>query len=284
MHRIGFNLLPWSATVSEALYPHIERIRDIGYDGIEYSMGAQDAAAYRGLGAFLADLDMACTSCLALEPEHNPASSDAAVRQQGLEKICWAIDRAVDTGAGVICGPFHSAFAWFTKAAPTPDEAKWSAEVLRQAGEYAEQAGVMLALEALNRFECYLCNTMQQLVELTEMVDHPFVQVMFDTHHSNIEEKSFAGAIRTAAPHLAHVHISENDRGTPGDGIVAWKEVFETLAEVGYEGWFTIESFTRADPDFANAINVWRSFSEPWDIAEQGYAFIKRQLRETAVG
>ena len=99
MHRIGFNLLPWSATVSEALYPHIERIRDIGYDGIEYSMGAQDAAAYRGLGAFLADLDMACTSCLALEPEHNPASSDAAVRQQGLEKICWAIDRAVDTGA-----------------------------------------------------------------------------------------------------------------------------------------------------------------------------------------
>ena len=52
MHRIGFNLLPWSATVSEALYPHIERIRDIGYDGIEYSMGAQDAEAYRGLGAF----------------------------------------------------------------------------------------------------------------------------------------------------------------------------------------------------------------------------------------
>ena len=284
MHRIGFNLLPWSATVSEALYSHIERIREIGYDGIECSMGAQDARAYRRLGAFLADLDMASTVCLALGPEHNPASSDVAVRHKGLEKIRWAIDRAADTGAEVICGPFHSAFAWFTRAAPTTDEVCWSADVLREAGEYAEQAGIPLALEALNRFECYLCNTMQQLVELTRRVDHPFVQVMFDTHHANIEEKSFAGAIRTAAPHLVHVHISENDRGTPGDGIVAWREVFETLSEVGYEGWLTIESFTRSDPDFANAINVWRSFSEPWDIAEQGYAFIRRQLRETAGG
>ena len=45
------------------------------------------------------------------------------------------------------------------------------------AGEYAAQAGITLALEALNRFECYLCNTMEQLQRLVKASDHPNVKV-----------------------------------------------------------------------------------------------------------
>ena len=90
-----------------------------------------------------------------------------------------------------------------------------------------------------------------------------------------MEEKRFPDAIRAIAPLLAHVHISENDRGTPGDGHIPWDDTFRTLAEVGYSGWMTIEAFTRNDVDFANSINVWREYSEPWAIAEKGYAFIR---------
>ncbi len=75
---------------------------------------------------------------------------------------------------------------------------------------------------------------------------------------------------------LAHVHISENDRGTPGDGHVCWDETFSALAKIKYKGWLTIEAFSRSDPEFANAINVWREYSKPWDIAENGYKFIKQ--------
>jgi D-psicose/D-tagatose/L-ribulose 3-epimerase len=144
------------------------------------------------------------------------------------------------------------------------------------AGEYAAQADVVLTLEALNRFECYLCNTMDQLSGLINSVAHPNVKAMFDTHHANIEEKKIGEAIRKIAPLLAHVHISENDRGTPGDGHIPWDETFSTLAAVKFNGWLTIEAFTRNDPNFANAINVWREYSKPWDMAEQGLAFIKQ--------
>jgi D-psicose/D-tagatose/L-ribulose 3-epimerase len=48
-------------------------------------------------------------------------------------------------------------------------------------------------------------------------INHPNEKAMFDTHHGNIEEKNFNKAISTIAPLLAHVHISENDRETPGD-------------------------------------------------------------------
>ena len=146
------------------------------------------------------------------------------------------------------------------------------------------QAGITLALEAVNRFECYICNTMEQLARLVNLVAHPNVKAMYDTHHANIEEKKYGDAIRTISPVLAHVHISENDRGTPGDGHVQWAENFSALAEIDYKGWLTIEAFSRSDPDFANAINVWREYSKPWDIAINGLSFIKQQCQQQGLG
>src|SRR5690606_15035291 len=56
---------------------------------------------------------------------------------------------------------------------------------------------------------------------------------------------------------------------------INFDEVFATLAEINYKGWLTIEAFSRNDPDFANAIGVWREFNQPWSIAEDGVAIIK---------
>jgi D-psicose/D-tagatose/L-ribulose 3-epimerase len=61
---------------------------------------------------------------------------------------------------------------------------------------------------------------------------------------------------------------------------VPWDEVFSTLAGVKYNGWLTIEGFTRNDPDFANAINVWREFAKPWDMAEHGLDFIRKMSQK----
>jgi D-psicose/D-tagatose/L-ribulose 3-epimerase len=71
------------------------------------------------------------------------------------------------------------------------------------------------------------------------------------------------------------VHISENDRGTPGEGHIQFDDTFSTLKKIDYSGYLTIEAFSRNDPDFANAIGVWREYNAPWDIAENGYKFIK---------
>ena len=64
-------------------------------------------------------------------------------------------------------------------------------------------------------------------------------------------------------PHLAqinHVHVSENDRGTPGKGHVPLAMTFAALKEGGYDGWLTIEAFGRALPALAAATRVWRDF------------------------
>jgi len=282
MPKLGFNLLVWTAAVSDEHFPIVDRLKKIGYDGIEICNGHQDPAAYRRLGAHLRNVGMEITCVTVLGADANPVSPDAAVRAKALDGLKWNIDRTVDAGSKLLCGPIHSAFATFSRAEPKEEEYQRSAEVLRAAGDYAQQAGVTLALEALNRFECYLCNTMGQLRQLVELTNHPHVKAMFDTHHANIEEKHQADAIRTIAPHLAHVHLSENDRGTPGSGHINFADALTTLSRVGYDGWMTIEAFSRADPGFANAINVWREFSPAWDIAEGGHAYLRREI--TAAG
>ena len=275
MNKIGFNMLVWNAVASRELFPNIERLKEIGFDGIEFSMGNRDPSAYIEIGKLLNDLDMQATAVNAPTAEANPASPDAAVRQAAIDRHKADIDMASSAGAKVLCGPLHSAFAQFTNKPPSEDEYQYSADTLQAIGEYAQQAGMVIAVEALNRFECYLCNTMQQLKKLLTMVNHPAVKAIFDTHHANIEEKSFKDAIKHIGPFLAHVHVSENDRGTPGKGHIPFDEIFAELKSVGYDGWLTIESFSRNDVEFANAINVWREFSDPWEIAEQGYQFIR---------
>ncbi|MEZ0486939.1 sugar phosphate isomerase/epimerase family protein [Fibrella aquatica] len=272
---IGFNVLAWTAVMSEKLNPITERLKTIGYDGIECFIDNGDVASYRRFGDHLTQLGLQSTCVTVASPDTNPASDSPIIRAQAVDFLKGAIDRAQAMNATVICGPIHSAFATFSRREPQPDEYAYSAEVLHAVGDYAKQAGIVLAVEALNRFECYLCNTMGQLTYLIEKADHPSVQAMFDTHHANIEEKRFPDAIRTVAPVLAHVHISENDRGTPGDGHIPWDDTFRTLAEVGFNRWMTIEAFTRNDIDFANSINVWREYNDPWAIAEDGLHFIK---------
>ncbi len=55
--KIGFNVLAWSAVVSEDLNPIADRLKEIGYDGVECFVGAaDDPAAYQAFGKHVADL------------------------------------------------------------------------------------------------------------------------------------------------------------------------------------------------------------------------------------
>jgi D-psicose/D-tagatose/L-ribulose 3-epimerase len=280
MNKIGFNVLAWSAVMSDEIIPIVERLKEIGYDGVEFFIGSPDKAAYKRIGEHCRNLGLEVTTVSVVGKEENPISDSAAIRAKGLERLKWTIDRAYDLQAKILCGPLHSAHAVFAQHAPEDREYGWGAEILHAAGEYAAQADVTFGLEALNRFESYLCNTMDQLSRLVRAADHPNVRAMFDTHHANIEEKKFTQAIQTIAPLLVHVHISENDRGTPGDGHINFDEAFSALAQINYKGSLTIEAFSRNDPDFANSIGVWREYSKPWDIAEKGLRLIKEMVEK----
>ncbi len=121
---------------------------------------------------------------------------------------------------------------------------------MRAVAEHAGKVGVMLGLEPLNRFEVYFLNAHADAAKFCREVNHPNCRMMYDTFHSNIEEKSIPAAFHAIKDMLCHIHISENDRSTPGHGNVRWKENFDAIRDIGYDGWLVIEAFGLALPNW----------------------------------
>jgi len=188
------------------------------------------------------------------------------------------LDCCQAAGCTMLVGPYHSALGEFSGKGPTPDEWKWGVDSMRQVAEHAGKVGVMLGVEYLNRFECYFLNSAADLVRFCREVNHPNCRMIYDTFHANIEEKNIPQAIRACAEYTVHVHISENDRGTPGQGHVHWDETFDTLKATGYNGWLMVEAFGLALPELAAATKIWRRMYESEEqLARDALAFMKAQ-------
>jgi D-psicose/D-tagatose/L-ribulose 3-epimerase len=259
--KVGFNLLLWTTHVTDKHVPILKDLKKAGYDGVEIPMFEGTPDHYARLGETLDKLGLERTSVAILgSPDANSLSPDAASRAKAVDHIKWVIDCSHALGAPIAGGPLHSTIGYFSGAAPTTAERKRGIAFHRKAGDYAAKKDVKIAVEALNRFECYFLNTMAQLNDYLDEVDHPAIKGMYDTFHANIEEADPIKAIRTISPNMIHFHVSENDRGTPGKGHVPWAETYKALKKVKYDGWLTIEAFGRSLPAIAAATKVWRDF------------------------
>jgi len=272
--KLGMNMLLWTTAIGEHHYPVFRDLKDCGFDGVEIPIAPDDD--YAAMGRLLDDIGLERTTVFAVDEDANPVSPAAAIRQAAVDALKTAIDKTHALGAHRVVGPFHSAYKTFTGVGPTDDERKWSAEVLHAASEIAAEADVLLCVEPLNRFECYLMNTVADARAVTDMVHHPNCGVLYDTHHMHIEEKNVSDAIARCGSAINHVHVSESDRGTPGSGQVAWAESMRALHDVGYDDWLVIESFSRMDADFAGAIHIWRDFDPSDDVWRIGHEFIRK--------
>jgi D-psicose/D-tagatose/L-ribulose 3-epimerase len=119
---------------------------------------------------------------------------------------------------------------------------------------------------------------MEAAARLVEAVGLPNYGILYDTFHANIEEKDPVGVIAPRIGHINHVHLSENDRGTPGKGHIPWGPTLTALRGAGYDGWYVIEAFGRALPEIAAATRVWRDFFPSEDeVVQSGHDFLRRQ-------
>jgi D-psicose/D-tagatose/L-ribulose 3-epimerase len=273
--KYGINLYLWADDMHDGLMPVLETLKRIGYDGIEVPIFDLDQAKWKMWAKRLDDIGLGRTANTVIAPEHNPVSEDRAIRQAAYQHMQAVVDCCATVGSSILCGPHQVALGVFTGRGATDDEWKRSVEHLRRVAEYAAGSGVVLAEEVVNRFELYHLNTLDQGIRLIDEVGHPNCRLHLDTFHAHIEEKNTADAIRRAGDRIAHVHISENDRGVPGTGSVAWDAMFDALRDIGYDGWLTVEAFGNFLPNLAAATKIWRPLFESEEkLAVEAYAFL----------
>jgi D-psicose/D-tagatose/L-ribulose 3-epimerase len=279
--RLGLNLFLWSGQATEALFPVLEKVKKWGFDGVEFPLFHTDEEVYRRLRGKLDELGLGCTGCTVAMPDKNPIGDTESVRQAGVAHLKDMLRMCNILGADVLCGPLCAPVGGLKGRGRTADEWRWAVESMRQVGPYAEEMGVTAAVEYLNRFEMYFVNIAADLKRLVAEVDHPRIRMMFDTFHANIEEKDTYKACKGCGKFLAHVHISESDRGVPGTGQVDWSGAFKAVKELKYSGWLTIESFGQTVPEIAAAAAIWRPlFKSSEEVARKGIQFIRTMLKK----
>ncbi|AQG78857.1 sugar phosphate isomerase/epimerase family protein [Spirosoma montaniterrae] len=282
MNKLGMNLFVWTMTMDEDLSDTLAFLKTSGFDFVEMPVNnPDDLAKWQRIGQQCTDLGLGVQTCTICGPEHSLISPDETVRRAGIDYLKGVVDCSAASGSRILMGPLFAGFKTFTGRPATAQEWAWSVAGMREVAERAQTQGVTLAIESLNRFEIYLLTCADDVRRYVEAVDHPNCRAAFDTFHANMEEKKIADAIRTLAPYLVHVQISENDRSTPGQGHINFDEVFATLDEVGYTGPIAIEAFGPNPPELAAATHIFRPmFFSPEQLAVEGLRFIKDKIIE----
>jgi D-psicose/D-tagatose/L-ribulose 3-epimerase len=274
--KFGVNTLLWTAGFDRTHLPLLDKVRGMGFDGIEISRFDFEGFPAAEVRRAVAESGLEATFCSALTGSVSLVSEEAHVRRQASDFLKRGIETAAELGASVFMGPFCAPVGFLPGRRRTQEEWKRAVEGLQGLGETLDGAGVTLMIEPLNRFETYFLNTAADAARLCDEVGHARVRIALDTFHANIEEKNLGGAVRALGPRLGHVHACENDRGIPGSGHVEWREVFDALGQTGYEGWVVIESFGAHIPEIAAAACIWRDLAPSADeLAAQGIRFLR---------
>ncbi len=277
--KIGMNLLLWTGSVQEEHIPLLKNLKKWGFDGVEFPMFDANGSPWRKLAAACDDLELRRTVVACLPPGANLIGEKAGERQAALDFLKSVVDSSSVLGAEMVAGPIYSPVGRLVGRGPNAKEFGWAVEGLKKLGQHAKKAGIGISVEPLNRFETYFLNSQEQAVKLTDAVGISGVGHMYDTFHANIEEKDITKAIKLGGKRINHIHISANDRATPGEDHVQWAETFKAIKAIKYNGWLTIEAFGRALPELAAATCIWRGmFKNEEHVAKNGCKFVKKML------
>jgi D-psicose/D-tagatose/L-ribulose 3-epimerase len=280
--KFGVNTWVWTSPLTteelEKLAPHVAQL---GFDLVEIPIEGLEDLDYTKGAEIIKSNNLGVSACGAMGPDRDLIHEDTSIRDNGMNYLRACIDACHTLGATNLVGPFYSSVGRTWKS--TPEERARDTDLLvqnlKELAAYANDHGVILCVEPLNRFETSFLNLATQAVEVVDRVESPACQIMLDTFHMNIEEKSLGDAIRAAGPRLKQLHSCENDRGAPGSGHVPWDDVAKALKDINYDGPVVIESFTDKVESISRAAAIWRTLAPTQDaLAVNGLTFLKSKL------
>ncbi|HVG49548.1 MAG TPA: sugar phosphate isomerase/epimerase [Rubellimicrobium sp.] len=211
-----------------------------------------------------------------------PEQAWASINPEGaIEHLKQAIDVTAAMGAEALSGVTYGGIGQRTGIPPTEAEYDNIARALAAAAKHAKEAGIAFGIEPVNRYENHLINTGWQAKWMIEKVGADNIFIHLDTYHMNIEEKGAANGILDARDHLRYIHLSESDRGTPGEGTCDWDEVYGALAAIGFKGGLAMESFINMPPELAYGLAVWRPVAESFEeVMGKGLPFLRNKAKQ----
>lgn len=275
--KFGASLLSWITPVwtPEAGKYAIEKTANAGFDLIEILLPSSMEFNSKEVKKQLKDNDLDVVCSLNLPKEAHipfyPKSAEKLIKQ--------AIDKTSELETNFLGGVLHSGIGVFSGDPLTENEAQIITEVWGNVADYAKEKGVNIGIEPINRYESYVCNTAENVLNLIQKTGKDNLFLHLDTFHMNIEENNFYDPVILADKKLKHLHITESHRGMPGEGTVNWNELFKALKAVGFEGNLVLENFSSSIPGMQQMVSLWqKSPYKAEELAVRSLQFLKSSL------
>lgn len=251
-----------------------EKVAGMGFDACEIGM-VNPKFDYRSVRKAVNEYHLELTLCGAFIKGRDISNSDPQVRKDTKKYFVDCFKAAEAMGASIFCGPVYSGGGKAHLLSPEDRKREWmlAVEGLREMAAIANDYGVTIAVEPINRYRTSVVNTVEQALNLISDIGSPNFGILFDTYQAGIEEADVLAALREVcvAGKLIHFHACGNNRGAPGNGHLPWRGFAEILKQFNYTGCITIESFIPGGMDGA-----WRPLeSSPDRLAEKGIQNLK---------
>lgn len=275
--KIGASLLSWITPnwTAEAGKYAIEQTAKAGFDLIEILLPNSMEIDAKAVKKQLKEnhLEVVCSLNL-------PKEAHIAFYPKEAEKLIKnAIDKTSDLETNFLGGVLHGGIGVFSGNPLSENEKNTIVEVWSSVADYAKEKGVNIAAEPINRYESYVCNTAENVLELIEKTGKDNLFLHLDTFHMNIEENNFRDPILLANQKLKHIHVTESHRGMLGEGTVNWNQFFDALKEINFEGNLVLENFSSSIPGMQQMVSLWQK--SPYNaeqLALGSLNFIKQNL------
>ncbi|HID05862.1 MAG TPA: sugar phosphate isomerase/epimerase [Armatimonadetes bacterium] len=234
-----------------SLEEKLDKLAEWGYEGIEFGgagLAERADAIKRAVEGHPVRVSTICAGY-----RGTPLDADTETRQTAVRDIKELLSIAADIGAvGLIFVPIFGG-PRIPDLSPYKSAVEMERELLLclldDLGEHAERVGAYLLLEPLNRYETHFLNRLEQAVEICNQVGNPYVRIMADFFHMNIEEADIPASIRQAGEWIYHVHLADSNRLLPGLGHTDFQSGFVALKEIGFDKYMALECGVPGDPN-----------------------------------
>ena len=173
---------------------------------------------------------------------------DPKIRQKAISFISEMISFGAHFGAPAIIGSMQGNVLPGNNREETMDWLVHGLEILQKT---ANDQGVILIYEPLNRYETNLLNTLKAGIEFLKKNDLKNVRLLADLFHMNIEEDSLPQIILESGKYIGHVHFADSNRKPMGFGHTNMQPIATALKEISYSGYVSAEAFPWPNPDAA---------------------------------
>lgn len=263
--KYGIYFAYWEKEWSADYKKYIDKIAELGFDILEISCGAfkerytTDAQLYE-LRDYAKEKNVILTAGYGPQAAENLGSEDPAVQENAIRFFTDTLQKLQKMDIHLLGGGLYSYWPVdYTKPVDKERDLERSIANMKKVAKVAEDCGVVMGMEILNRFEGYLLNTCDEGIQYVDAVGSKNVQIMLDTFHMSIEEDNIAAAIRKAGDKLCHLHLGERNRQVPGKGTMPWDEIGQALRDINYQHAAVMEPFVMPGGVIGSEVKVWRN-------------------------